>query len=102
MKVFISQPMKGRTEKEILDQRQQITDYIKSKYKNSKIIDSYVETAPDEANPVFFLGLSMQFLSQADLVVFAKGWEEARGCRIEHQVCKEYNIPRLLPEMIEE
>ena len=95
MKVFISQPMKDRTEKEILDQRQQIVDYIQSKYKNTKIIDSYVQTAPDEVNPVFFLGLSMQFLSQADLVVFAKGWEDARGCRIEQQVCEEYNIPSI-------
>ena len=100
MKVFISQPMKDKTEKEILDQRKQITDYIQGKYKNAKIIDSYVQTAPDEAYPIFFLGLSMQFLSQADLCIFAEGWEDARGCRIEHQVCEEYNIPRLLPEMM--
>lgn len=95
MKVFISQPMKGKTDKEILDQRKQITNYIQSKWENAEIIDSYVETAPDEVNPVFFLGLSMQFLSQADVCIFAQGWEDARGCRIEQQVCEEYNIPSI-------
>ena len=96
MKVFISQPMKGRTEKEILDQRKKIEEYIKANVNyDVEILDSYVESAPDECNPVFFLGLSLQFLSQADLVVFAKGWEDARGCRIEQQVCEEYNIPSI-------
>ena len=88
--------MKGRTEKEILDQRKQIEEYIKSEVNYEvKILDSYVESAPDECNPVFFLGLSLQFLSQADLAVFLEGWEDARGCRIEHQVCEEYNIPNI-------
>ena len=95
MKVFISQPMQNKTEKEILDQRNKITDYINENYDKVEIIDSYVETAPDEVNPVFFLGLSMQFLSQADVCIFAQGWEDARGCRIEHQVCEEYNIPKV-------
>jgi len=97
LKVFISQPMNNKTDKEILDQRRIITEYIKSKYSEAEIIDSYVQT--EETNPVFFLGLSMQFLSQADLCIFADGWEKARGCRIEHQVCEEYNIPT---EMIKE
>ena len=101
MKVFISQPMKGRTEKEILDQRKRIEDYIKQEVNQDvEILDSYVESAPDECNPVFFLGLSLQFLSQADLAVFCEGWENARGCRIEHQVCEDYGIP--IKEMIEE
>jgi len=96
LKVFISQPMKGRTEKEILDQRKRIEEYIKSEVNYEvEILDSYVESAPDECNPVFFLGLSLQFLSQADLCVFAEGWEDARGCRIEQQVCEEYNIPNI-------
>ena len=93
MKVFISQPMKDKTEKEIMDQRKRIEDYIKSEVdEDVEIIDSYVQDAPDECNPVFFLGLSLQFLSQADLAVFCEGWENARGCVIERKVCKDYNI----------
>lgn len=94
MKVFISQPMKDKTEKEILDQRKRIEDYIKSEVNYEvEILDSYVESAPDECNPVFFLGLSLQFLSQADLAVFAQGYENARGCVIEREVCNKYGIP---------
>lgn len=94
MKVFISQPMKDKTEKEILDQRKRIEDYIKSEVNEDvEIIDSYVQDAPDECNPVFFLGLSLQFLSQADLAVFAQGYENARGCVIEREVCNKYGIP---------
>ena len=94
MKVFISQPMKDKTEKEIVDQRKRIEDYIKSEVdEDVEIIDSYVQDAPDECNPVFFLGLSLQFLSQADLAVFAQGYENARGCVIEREVCNKYGIP---------
>ena len=92
MKVFISQPMKGRTEKEILDQRKRIENCLLKGYKDVEILDSYVESAPDECNSVFFLGLSLQFLSQADLAVFCEGWETARGCIIERMVCRHYNI----------
>lgn len=94
MKVFISQPMKDKTEKEIVDQRKRIEDYIKSEVdEDVEIIDSYIQNAPDECNPVFFLGLSLQFLSQADLAVFAQGYENARGCVIEREVCNRYGIP---------
>lgn len=101
MKVFISQPMKDKTEKEILDQRKRIEDYIKSEVNEDvEIIDSYVQDAPDECNPVFFLGLSLQFLSQADLAVFAQDYENARGCVIEREVCNKYGIPAVT--MLEE
>lgn len=94
MKVFISQPMKDKTEKEILDQRKRIEDYIKQEVNyDVEIIDSYVQSAPDECNPVFFLGLSLQFLSQADLAVFTQDYESARGCVIEREVCEKYGIP---------
>ena len=101
MKVFISQPMKDKTEKEILDQRKRIEDYIKQEVNyDVEIIDSYVQSAPDECNPVFFLGLSLQFLSQADLAVFTQDYESARGCVIEREVCEKYGIPAVT--MIEE
>lgn len=31
-------------------------------------------------------------MAKADVVVFAKGWEAARGCRIEHAVAEEYGL----------
>ena len=36
------------------------------------------------------LASSINKLADADLVVFASGWENARGCKIEFEVAKQY------------
>ena len=42
-----------------------------------------------------FLGKSLELLAQADVVYFAPGWADARGCRIEHLCAVEYGIDRI-------
>ena len=32
-------------------------------------------------------------MTNADCAYFMKGWNEARGCIIEHEVCERYGIP---------
>lgn len=59
---------------------------------NEKVIDSFFQSAPAEAKPLWFLGKSLELLSTADVAFFAKGWEDARGCRIEHECAIEYGI----------
>ena len=44
---------------------------------------------------LFFLGKSLELLSTADICLFVGNWETARGCRIEHDCCLEYGIPRV-------
>ena len=39
---------------------------------------------------MLYLAKSIELLDQADMVYFAKGWESARGCKIEHLVAHEY------------
>lgn len=56
------------------------------------MIDSFFQNAPADARPLWFLGKSLELLSTADIVYFAKGWEDARGCRIENQCAIEYGI----------
>lgn len=36
---------------------------------------------------------SIEFLAKADVAIFAPGWKDARGCRIEHQCAEDYGIP---------
>lgn len=92
-KVFISQPMQGRTDEEIKRERQEIADMIIAEYgKDTEIIDSFFEDAPADARPLWFLGKSLEMLSIADMAFFAKGWENARGCSLEHMACEEYRI----------
>ena len=58
-------------------------------------IDSFMKDYPGEINkhiPVWYLGKSIQLLSQADIVYFGEGWDEASGCRIEHEIAKVYGI----------
>lgn len=92
-KLFISQPMKGKTNKEILKEREvAIKDAEEMLGEPVEIIDSYFQDAPAEARPLWFLGKSLELLSTADIVYFANGWQDARGCWIERMCAKEYGI----------
>lgn len=93
MKVFISQPMKGKTNDEISRERARLTDKVRELYGDDiEVIDSFFENAPANARPLWFLGKSLELLSTADVAVFARDWQEARGCRIENTCAIEYGI----------
>ena len=92
-KVFISQPMRNRTNEEIEEERKRIIKGIKFlmlEQNDLVVLDSFFKDAPHDAKPLWFLGESIKLLSEADIVFFAKGWEEARGCVIEHECCEKY------------
>ena len=97
MKVMISQPMNGVPDFEVRETQ----NYLKkefSKY-NIEVVDSFLTEVPSTEirNPrIFYLGRTIQnFLSDVDAVYFCTGWERAKGCRIERDICEEYNIPIL-------
>lgn len=93
MKVFISQPMRDKTDEEIKTEREKVVSIIKEKYNQDvEIIDSFFENAPHNAKPLWFLGKSLELLADADVAYFCKDWELYRGCRIEHICAKEYRI----------
>ena len=92
-KIFISQPMKGKTDEEILKERENaIRSAEKQVNEPVEVIDSFFQAAPADAKPLWFLGKSLELLASADVAYFAKGWNEARGCRIEHTCAVEYGI----------
>ena len=92
-KLFISQPMRGKTDEEILATREKaVATAEKLLGEKVEVIDSFFQSAPAEAKPLWFLGKSLELLSTADLVYFAPGWESARGCRIENACAIEYGI----------
>lgn len=88
--------MQGLTNEEILAKRHQIAVLLKTKYPDAEIIDSFcptVDTDIDIGNSsIYYLGRSIQYLAFANLCYFVKGWEKYRGCVIEHDICKTYNI----------
>jgi hypothetical protein len=102
-KLFISQPMKGKTNEEIKAEREKVIASVKGALgEDVEVIDSFFEDVPHDANPLWFLGKSLQLLSTADIAYFAEGWKDARGCKIEHQCADEYGIPLIIEDYAEE
>lgn len=92
-KLFISQPMKGKTNVEIKKEREEAIRCAKEMMNDEvEVIDSFFENAPAEAKPLWYLGESLKLLSTADVAYFATGWKEARGCKIEHTCAQQYGI----------
>lgn len=99
MKVFISQAMRGLTDEEILKTREEAIRYVENNIitcdDKIEIIDSFFQSAPVEAKPLWFLGKSLELLSTADICIFVGDWENTRGCKIEHECCIQYGIPTI-------
>ena len=92
-KLFISQPMKDKANDEILKEREKAISAAR-KYlgEDVEVIDSFFKDAPHDARPLWFLGKSLELLSTADVAYFAKVWDSARCCKIEHDCTVAYNI----------
>jgi len=93
-KLFISQPMAGLTDKEILKKREEIRLKAEEKIGEPvEVIQSFFEDFEPIGNvPVAYLGKSISLLAEADVAYFGEGWREARGCKIEHEVAVQYGI----------
>lgn len=96
-KIFISQPMNGKTTEEIENERNYIIDRLREN-ESVEIIDSFFKDKPYEASPLWYLGESIKLMSEADVVFFCDGWQTARGCQIEHDCALEYGIDTMYEE----
>lgn len=97
-KLFISQPMKDKTDAEILAVREQAIQSAKNLLgEDVEVIDSFFQNVPHDATPLWFLAKSLELLATADVVYFAKDWEKYRGCRIENTCAIEYGIKLFSP-----
>ena len=89
MKLVISQPMKGKTIEQIRKEREEVIKTLEKQ--GHEIIDSVANDFPEgKSTPVHYLAKSIEFIGDAEGVVFMPGWEDARGCKIEYQIAKEY------------
>ena len=95
-KLFISQPVKGKSDEDILKERDTAIRKAEAVVGEPvEVIDSFFQNAPADARPLWFLGKSLELLSTADVAYFAPGWDEARGCKIEHMCAVEYGSDRI-------
>lgn len=91
-KLFISQPMRGKTDEEILAERADAVQAARDALgEEVEVIDSFFGTS-DMSHALEYLGESLKLLSKADTAYFAPGWRDARGCKIEHACADAYGI----------
>ena len=91
-KLFVSQPMNGKSDEEIQRERDQIIAKAKSMYPDVEVLDTFFKGATID-NPVKFLAMSIDKLAEADMAAFGNGWDQKRGCITEHNICERYDIP---------
>ena len=110
--VFISQPMPGKSEEEILATRQEAIDKIHQLFDADgveiNIIASYIDDATrkhfkehvsDDINwDIFWLSQSLERLAMADMIWLCDGWEYSNGCNIELECATRYGISIMYPE----
>ena len=104
--IFISQPMTGKSEEEILTTRQREIDKIHQLFdadgEQVNIIASYIDDATrkhfqehmgDAINwDIYWLSQSLQKLAMADMIWLCDGWKHSKGCNIEHECAIQYGL----------
>ena len=90
MKVMISQPMKGKSEEQIRNEREALVKNLETE--GYEVVDTiFAEEPPKDCDvALYYLSKSIEVISKVGGVVFMPGWENARGCKIEYEVAKEY------------
>ena len=99
-KAMLSQPMAGKTEEEIVSTRERAIKALRDEgYEviNTLFTDEWYSKEAMEARgvvqiPLCFLAKSLENMSLCHAAYFCKDWENARGCRIEHEAAKAYGL----------
>ena len=98
-RLFISQPMRGKTNEEILAVRAKAIESAERNLgEKVEVIDSFFKDAPVDAKPLWYLAKSIELLATADVVYFAKDWEKYRGCRLENICAVDYGIDLIIED----
>lgn len=102
-KAMISQPMNGLTDEQIEETRNRAITYLESR--GYEVVDTlftdewyspkYMEKRGVKNIPLCFLAKSIENMCLCDAVYFCRGWENARGCKIEHTAALDYGIKML-------
>lgn len=99
-KAMISQPMAGETDEQIVATRERATASLQAmgyEVVNTPFTDEwYGDEAMRERGvvqiPLCYLAKSLENMSLCHAAYFCKGWEKARGCRIEHDAAVAYGL----------
>lgn len=99
-KAMLSQPMAGKTQEEIIATRERAVATLKARgfeVINTLFTDEWYSKEKMEERgvvqiPLCFLAKSLENMSLCHAAYFCKGWEQARGCKIEHDAAVAYGL----------
>lgn len=99
-KAMLSQPMSGKTSEEIIKTREKAVKYLEEhgyEVVNTLFTDEWyskenMETRGVVQIPLCFLAKSIENMSLCHTAYFCPGWENARGCKIEHDAAVAYGL----------
>ena len=99
-KAMLSQPMGGKTDEEIVSTREEAVKVLQEKgYEivNTLFTDEWYSREKMEERGVVQITdcvfcQSFVNMSLCHVAYFCKGWENARGCRVEHEAAKAYGL----------
>ncbi|MFR5410055.1 MAG: hypothetical protein ACLTJE_01685 [Enterocloster bolteae] len=95
-RLFISQPMRGKTDEQILSERERAIQSAKEYLgEEVEVIDTFYTDFSKDTKPLEYLARNIKDLTTADVAYFVSGWNEFRGCKIEHMCVVEYGINRI-------
>lgn len=100
MKAMLSQPMAGKTDEEIRATREKAISKLEAmgyEVVNTLFTDEWYSAETMEEHgvvqvPLCFLAKSLENMSLCHAAYFCEGWQDARGCRIEHDAAVAYGL----------
>ena len=110
-KLFISCPMKGRTEENIrksMEKMHKIAEIVFDQ--ELEVIPTYIEDNPPENGNqgIWYLGKSIQLLAEADFFIGIEWTDFFKGCEAERLIARDYgirstfvNVHELMPDACE-
>lgn len=102
-KAMICQPMRGLTDEEILSKRNEAKTFLENL--GYEVVNTFFDQSESEGiknRPLYCLSKALSKMADCDTVYFCRGWEDTRGCVIEHNAAAEYGLNILDEKSIEE
>ena len=104
MKIFVSVPMSGREDLEVMEEIDQMKTLFRERFPelddvrfvnnlNCWIDPRHISVEPTHV-PIRYLACAIEKMSYCDGVIFAEEYSKARGCVVEEKVAVEYGLDR--------
>ena len=105
-KAMLSQPTGGKKDEEIVETRERAIKVLEAKgyevvntlFTHEWYSHENMEKRGVVQIPLCFLAKSLENMSLCHTVYFCKGWENARGCKIEHEAAVAYGLDIIYEE----